>query len=80
MNQAMIRRAILTSLKQSDPYAMPEPTLIQEVQISVAPPPSRKEVDDEIKNLEAKRLIIGRRDDVDEVFRWRITLEGKLEI
>jgi hypothetical protein len=80
INPGMLRREILSSLNRCGNYALVENTLIQEIQVTVAPPPSRSEILEQIKWLESQNYIAGRRADFDGAMRWKITTEGQLEL
>lgn len=50
------------------------------VQLQIIPEPSRAEVEAELKELDALRLITGISNKITEEMRWRITDAGKAEL
>ena len=76
-----IKTAILRKLaKTPAKYATTQEHLLGDVRLLVHPEPSRTEMENALRELDALCLISGVTDDYDGQMRWVITTAGKLEL
>ena len=78
--QADIRRQILRILNDCGHYMLPEPRLVEMVQVSVSPPPTRAECMQQVTWLEASLLVKGITPALGGPVKWCITDAGRLEL
>lgn len=78
---AEIRLAILRDLAHVPDGLLRRETDIRcRVQLQIVPSPSRAEIEAELKELDALRLITGIANKITSEMRWRITDAGKAEL
>ncbi len=81
MNDVKIRLAILTNLKSAIPYALPETTLLRNVNAEIRPALKQRELDEHLLFLKKAKLIVALEGQLGEVQpRWRLTEAGLGEI
>lgn len=61
-------------------YLHPDDVLVANARLSVAPSPTRLEIEDAITELEHSGYIIGIRNDLTGERKWKITDAGKLAL
>ena len=59
-------------------HLLPDPILVDQVQIVIVPTPSRKEVEDQIRWMERHNYIAGVTPEFGGSVKWKITDAGKL--
>jgi len=75
---AEIKRQILLTLKQCQPFALPEKTLHYQVNFAIRPPINEDELAEFLISMRSQKLIDFILDDLDEsVRKWHITEAGK---
>lgn len=75
--RATIRQQILRILHECGDYMLPAPRLIEQLQASVAPPPTATEARLEITWLCAHDYIAGVTPELGGPVKWKITDEGR---
>ncbi len=73
-------RMVLEALNGVHPMQLPESTIFHEVNLQAARALTLTEVRDALRELEAKDLAVGTRDELNGVTRWRITNLGRSEL
>ena len=71
-----VKRAVLRTLSRTSSYALPEATLIDEVQLSV-PNATASEIRQAISELDQSKAISAGRGPLDDQARWLITATGQ---
>lgn len=56
---------------------IPQQTLMYQVQMSAAIPPSKAEFDESLKGLDNEGMIVGITNKLDGICRWQITDKGR---
>jgi len=77
---SLVRRQILRILNDCAGYLLPEPRLIEQVQLAVMPPPTTYEAQTEIYWLASQKMIVGVTPDLGGAPKYRITDLGKTEL
>lgn len=74
-----LKLEILRLLKESKPYMMPEPAVLNQLAVRVRPPVTPTEIREVIKDLETNHRIVGITGE-DGVARYKITAAGEATI
>jgi hypothetical protein len=75
-----MRRNVLRILADCRGYLLPEPRLIEQLEASVMPPPTRHDCGLEIKWLEENRYIVGVRPELGGDPKWGLTDKGRASL
>lgn len=75
-----LRQQTLRILNDCAGYLLPEPRLIEQIQMSISPTPTVLECEQSVRFLEANHYIAGVTPDLGGPRKWKITEMGKTEI